>query len=62
MVTKSRTYPSMKVDEGMRNSGFRLEGRQHPFAELRRFIPEHYIPRESVTGEQASHETNIGLK
>lgn len=62
MVTKSRAYPSMKVDEGMRNSGFRLEGRQHPFAKLRRLIPEHYIPRESVTSEQTSHETNIGLK
>lgn len=52
----------MEVDEGMRNSGFRLEGRQHPFAELRRLIPEHHVPRESVTGEQASHETNIRLE
>jgi len=52
----------MEVDEGMRNSGFRLEGRQHPFAELRRLIPEHHIPRESVTGEQAPHETYIRLK
>lgn len=62
MATKSRTYPGMEVDEGMRNSGFRLEGRQHPFAELRRLIPEHHVSRESVTGKQASHETNIRLK
>lgn len=59
---KSCTYPGMEVDEGMRNSGFRLEGRQHPFAELRRLIPEHHVPRESVTGEQTSHETYIRLE
>ncbi|KYN27641.1 hypothetical protein ALC57_02940 [Trachymyrmex cornetzi] len=62
MATKSRTYPGMKVDEGMRNSGFRLEGRQHPFTKLRRLIPEHHISRESITGKQAPHETNIRLK
>lgn len=62
MATKSRTYPGMKVDEGMRNSGFRLEGRQHPFAELCRLIPEHHVPCESITSKQASHEANIRLE
>lgn len=52
----------MQIDEGMRNSGFRLESGQHPLAELSRLIPEHHVPRESVTGQQASHETNVRLE
>ena len=52
----------MEIDEGMRNSGFRLESRQHPFAKLSRLLPEHHVPGESVTGQQASHETNVRLE
>lgn len=57
-----RTYPGMEIDEGMRNSSFRLESGQHPFAELSRLIPEHHVPGESVTRQQASHETNVRLE
>lgn len=56
------TYPGVQIDEGMRNSGFRLESGQHPLAELSRLIPEHHVPRESVTGQQAPHETNVRLE
>ena len=58
-ILSSLTYPGMEIDEGMRNSGFRLESRQHPFAKLSRLLPEHHVPGESVTGQQAPHETNV---
>jgi hypothetical protein len=56
------SYPSLGIDECIRDASLCLEGRQQFLCRVFSLVSEHYISCEREASQQPSNKSDVGLK